>query len=137
MKKKISVITLIPRSGRFYARQVRDLFGDRLQVAAYSTKDQSVEKIAPSDLYLLSTDAFKEAEEVRRYIPEGSQVVEIQLTYPLEVIRRLKEIPKERDSFCQRDAADGQRGYHTAGTKGGESASVHSLWAGFSDSGRG
>lgn len=97
MKKKISVITLIPRSGRFYARQVRDLFGDRVQVAAYSTKDQSVEKIAPSDLYLLSTDAFKEAEEVRRYIPEGSQVVEIQLTYPLEVIRRLKEIPKERE----------------------------------------
>lgn len=37
MKKKISVITLIPRSGRFYARQVRDLFGDRVQVAAYST----------------------------------------------------------------------------------------------------
>ena len=44
VEKIISVITLIPRSGRFYARQVQELFGDRVRVYAYSTGDQSVKK---------------------------------------------------------------------------------------------
>ena len=83
MKKTISVITLIPRSSRFYAEQVQALFGQWAQVHSYSTGDRSVEGIVESDLYLLSTDAFEDA-----------QVVEIQLTYPKEVIQDLKRIPR-------------------------------------------
>lgn len=94
MKKQISVITLIPRSSRFYAGQVQELFGEWAQVSAYSTGDRSVERIAESDLYLLSTDAFEDAEEARRYVPTDGQVVEIQLTYPKEVIQDLKKIPR-------------------------------------------
>ena len=45
MKKRISVVSLIPRSGRFYARQVQALFGERAEVMAYSTGDGSVENI--------------------------------------------------------------------------------------------
>ena len=63
MKKRISVISLIPRSGRFYAGQVQKLFGDRVEVFSYSTGDGSIEQIDISDLYMLTTDAFKEAEE--------------------------------------------------------------------------
>ena len=55
MKKTISVITLIPRSSRFYAEQVQALFGQWAQVHSYSTGDRSVEGIVESDLYLLST----------------------------------------------------------------------------------
>lgn len=94
MKKRISVITLIPRSSRFYAQQVQELFGEWAQVMAYSTGDRSVERMGDSDLYLLSTDAFEDAEEARKYMPMDSQVVEIQLTYPKEVIQNLKKIPK-------------------------------------------
>ena len=47
-----------------------------------------------SDLYLLSTDAFEDAQEARRYVPSDGQVVEIQLTYPKEVIQDLKRIPR-------------------------------------------
>ena len=39
MKKRISVITLIPRSGQYYARQVQELFGSQVEVRAYSTGD--------------------------------------------------------------------------------------------------
>ena len=91
MKKTISVITLIPRSSRFYAEQVQALFGQWAQVHSYSTGDRSVEGIVESDLYLLSTDAFEEA---RRYVPSDGQVVEIQLTYPKEVIQDLKRIQR-------------------------------------------
>lgn len=94
MKKRISVITLIPRSSSFYAGQVQELFGEYAQVQAYSTGDRSVELIEKSDLYLVSTDAFKDAGEARQYVPSDGQVVEIQLTYPKEVIKSLKKIPK-------------------------------------------
>lgn len=93
MKKKISVITLVPRSGRFYAGQFQDIFGELAEVRAYSTGDGSVEGIEPSDLYVVSTDAFK-AEETRQYVPSEGQVVEIQLTYAKDVVRDLKKIPK-------------------------------------------
>ena len=81
MKKQISVVTLLPRSSRFYAGQVQELFGELAEVRAYSTGDRSVEKIGKSDLYLVSTDAFKLAEEERRYVPADGQVVAIQVTY--------------------------------------------------------
>ena len=58
MKKTISVITLIPRSSRFYAEQVQALFGQWAQVHSYSTGDRSVEGIVESDLYLLSMNSL-------------------------------------------------------------------------------
>ena len=94
MKKRISVITLIPRSGQYYARQVQELFGEQAEVRAYSTGDRSVEKIGKTDLYLVSTDAFEEAKDLRQYVPADGQVVEIQVTFPKKVIQRLKTIPR-------------------------------------------
>ena len=93
-KKRITVITLIPRSGRFYAGQLKELFGDLAEVAYFSTGDRSVDRICPADLYLVSTDAFETAEDAGKYIPPQAQVVEIQLTYFRRVIQTLKEIPK-------------------------------------------
>lgn len=94
MKKKIAIITLIPSSGWFYAEQVQQLFGDLAEVKAYSTGDMSVERIELSDIYLVTTDAFKVAEETWQYVPADGQVVEIQVTYPKEVICELKKIPE-------------------------------------------
>ena len=96
MKKRISVVSLIPRSGRFYARQVQALFGERAEVMAYSTGDGSVENIEPSDLYMITTDAFKEAREARKYVPMGGQIVMIQVTYSKKTVRELRELPKDQ-----------------------------------------
>ena len=95
MKKRISVISLIPRSGRFYAGQVQKLFGDRVEVFSYSTGDGSIEQIDISDLYMLTTDAFKEAEEARKYVPAGCQTVMIQVTYSKQTVREMRELPKD------------------------------------------
>ena len=88
-------LSLIHISGasQCYAGQIRELFGDLVEVYSYSTSDQSVEKITRTDLYLVSTDAFKIAEEESQYVPADGQVVEIYVGYSKEVIRRLKEIP--------------------------------------------
>lgn len=93
MKKSISVVTLFPGASQCYAGQIRELFGDLVEVYSYSTSDRSVEKITRTDLYLVSTDAFKIAEEESQYVPADGQVVEIYVGYSKEVIRRLKEIP--------------------------------------------
>ena len=93
MKKSISVVTLFPGAGQYYAGQIRELFGDLVEVYSYSTSDRSVEKITRADLYLVSTDAFKIAEEESQYVPADGQVVEIYVGYSKDVIRRLKEIP--------------------------------------------
>ncbi len=94
MKKRISVITMLPRSSHYYARQVQELFGELVEVRAYSTGDRSVEKIGRTDLYMVSTDAFDEAEEAQNYMPADGQVVEIQVTYFKEMVQRLKKIPR-------------------------------------------
>lgn len=94
MKKRISVITLLPRSCGFYAGQVEKLFGGWAEVYAYSTGDESVNQIRQSDLYLISTDAFEAADKVRQYVPADGQMVEIQVTYPKSVVERLKKLPK-------------------------------------------
>ena len=105
MKKSISVVTLFPGASQCYAGQIRELFGDLVEVYSYSTSDQSVEKITRTDLYLVSTDAFKIAEEESQYVPADGQVRfarssvtfcakrDIYVGYSKEVIRRLKEIP--------------------------------------------
>ncbi len=94
MKKQIAVITLIPRSGQFYAEQVRELFGPLVQVQAFSTMDRSVEQLRGADVYLVSTDAFEDPGEMKRYISADSQMVEIKLTYSKKVIQNLRKIPK-------------------------------------------
>lgn len=94
MKKRISVITLNPRSSRVYANQIQELFGDLAEVRAYSTGNHSVETIGMSDLYLVSTDAFEADEEIRRYVPSNGSVAEIQVTYFKSVIQQLKQLPK-------------------------------------------
>ena len=43
MKKSISVVTLFPGASQCYAGQIRELFGDLVEVYSYSTSDQSVE----------------------------------------------------------------------------------------------
>lgn len=95
MKKQVSVVTLLPHASQYYADQVRELFGNLVEVRPYSTGDRSVERIGKSDLYLVTSDAFKLAEEERRYVPADGQVVEIQVTYSKAVIQQLKKLPED------------------------------------------
>ena len=46
-----------------------------------------------ADLYLMSTDAFDNREDVPQYIPIEAQISEIHVTYLWETIRLLRTIP--------------------------------------------
>ena len=93
MVKKVAIVALDPRASSFYGKQVQELFGDCIEVKAYSVADGTVSDMVRSDLYLMSTDAFENRGDVPQYIPIDAQISEIHVTYLWETIKRLSAIP--------------------------------------------
>lgn len=93
MVKKVAIVALDPRASAFYCKQVQDLFGDVINVNSYSVMEGTVSNMVRSDLYLISTDAFENREDVPQYIPIDAQISDIHVTYMWDTIRKLREIP--------------------------------------------
>ncbi|OUN22092.1 AAA family ATPase [Flavonifractor sp. An82] len=94
MKKEIAVISLDTLAGQFYAQQVRDLFGDRVSVDAYSVRDESVtHMVRRYALYMISTDAFDTVGDLHQYVPIDGEMMEVQVTFRWSVIRQLQALP--------------------------------------------
>lgn len=95
MKKKLSVVALDPRAGGFYAKEIRELFGNYAEVRAYSVRDGSARgKLPKADLFVISTDAYGSAEEVARHVPIDSLTMGIEVSYRWSTLRSLSTIPK-------------------------------------------
>ena len=93
MKKMVAIIALDPRASMFYANQIQELFGDYIEVHSYSVQEGTIANMVRSDLYVMSTDAFDNREDVPQYIPIDAQISEIHVGYQWETIRQLQEIP--------------------------------------------
>ena len=93
MKKMVAIIALDPRASQFYADQVQKLFGDYIETHSYSVQEGTVANMVRSDLYVMSTDAFDNREDVPQYIPIDAQISEIHVGYQWKTIRQLQEIP--------------------------------------------
>lgn len=93
MVKKVAIVALDPRASAFYGKQVQELFGDCVDVRYYSVREGTISNIERADLYLMSTDAFDNREDVPQYIPIDAQISEIHVTYMWSTIKRLREIP--------------------------------------------
>ena len=97
MKQDIAVISLDPLAGQFYAGQVRELFGQRVSVDAYSVQDGSVGHISRRyALYMITTDAFDTVGDLHQYVPIDGEMMEIQVTFLWSVIRQLQALPPGR-----------------------------------------
>ena len=93
-KKKITVVSLDPRAGASYAKDVRGLFGDHADVSVFNVMDGSaMGKLERADLFAVSTDAYGSAEEVARHVPMGCQTMAIEVSFRWRELRRLKAIP--------------------------------------------
>lgn len=93
MVKKVAIVALDPRASAFYGKQVQDLFGEYVEVRSYSVREGTISNIERADLYLMSTDAFDNREDVPQYIPIDAQFGEIHVTYMWDTIKKLREIP--------------------------------------------
>lgn len=95
MVKKVAIVALDPRASAFYGKQVGELFGDYVEVSSYSVMDGTVSHIERADLYLMSTDAFENREDVPQFIPIDAQISEIHVTYMWDTIKTLRTVPPD------------------------------------------
>lgn len=93
MVKKVAIVALDPRASEFYGNQVQELFGEYVSVKSYSVREGTISNIERADLYLMSTDAFDNRDDVPQYIPIDAQISEIHVTYMWDTIKMLREIP--------------------------------------------
>ena len=93
MVKKVAIVALDPRASAFYGKQVQELFGDYVEVRSYSVREGTISNIERADLYMMSTDAFDNREDVPQYIPIDAQISEIHVTYMWDTIKQLRAIP--------------------------------------------
>lgn len=97
MRKDVAVIALDAYAGAFYARQVQELFGERVSVNSYSVRDGSVELMPRRyELYMVTTDAFNSMGDLHQYVPIDGEVMEIHVTFRWDVVRRLQALPAGR-----------------------------------------
>ena len=97
MRKDVAVIALDAYAGAFYARQVQELFGERVSVNSYSVRDGSVELMPRKyELYMVTTDAFNSMGDLHQYVPIDGEVMEIHVTFRWDVVRRLQALPAGR-----------------------------------------
>lgn len=94
-KKRISIVSLDPRAGESYGREVRSLFADHAEVSVYNVQDGSATGVLPrADLFVVSTDAYGSAEEVARHVPMDCQTMAVEVSFRWSELRKLKEIPE-------------------------------------------
>ncbi len=94
IKKKISIVTLDYMASKFYENQIKELFGELVTTSAYNVLDGSIKDIGDSDLFVVSTDAFKNISDLKEYIPINIPKVEIAVTFTNKSLETLMNIPK-------------------------------------------
>ena len=93
-KKKISVIALDPRAGASYCSDIARLFGEAVDISAFSVLDGSAAGVLDrADLFVASTDAYGSPEELLRHIPIDSQTMAVEVSFRWSELRKLKELP--------------------------------------------
>lgn len=91
--KTIAVIAYDKSSVQVYADQVNYFMGNRAKTILYSVKDNFISQIMPADLYLISTCAYTELNNIRKYLPLKGEVVIIRVTIRKNSLKQLLKVP--------------------------------------------
>lgn len=91
--KTIAVIAYDKVSADVYAEQVRYFMGAKASVFSYSTREY-FNDIRPADLYLISTCACTDLNNLQKQLPSNSEVTIIQVTIRKESLKQLLKIPQ-------------------------------------------
>lgn len=91
--KTIAVIAYDKSSVQVYADQVIYFMGNRAKTILYSVKDNFISQIMPADLYLISTCAYTELNNIRKYLPLKGEVVIIRVTIRKNSLKQLLKVP--------------------------------------------
>ncbi len=98
MSKRLAILTWDSDSVALYARQVRELFGEDIDIETYSVQGGNARQVAPADVYLVSTCAFADR-DLAQLLPGGGEVVISEVRITQEGLRRLMEVPRNTQAL--------------------------------------
>ncbi|NCE64981.1 AAA family ATPase [Pseudoflavonifractor sp. 524-17] len=92
MAKRLAIITWDAGSVHLYADQVRQFFGDLVEIHTYSVQAGTAERVEPAEVYLVSTCAFT-YRDITQLLPDNGPVVISEVHITRESLSRLLEVP--------------------------------------------
>lgn len=90
--KKIAVATLYRNSGEFYYQQIKDLFGDYVDVNRYCFEDRTIEEDIVADLLLVPS--FDTYDAIKRYLKGNPEIVVAKRTISKKALQKIMSLPK-------------------------------------------
>lgn len=94
MAKKVTIITLEKNVSTFYKNVIHSLFGNLVSISSYSVLDGTIRNIDETDLFVVTTDAFKSINEYKSSLPADIPKVELNVEFTKNNIETLMEIQK-------------------------------------------
>ena len=98
MSKRLAILTWDSDSVALYARQVREFLGEDIEIETYSVQGGNAGRVAPADVYLVSTCAFADR-DLTQLLPGGGEVVISEVRITQEGLRRLMEVPRNTQAL--------------------------------------
>jgi len=90
-KKTLAIVTVYSNAVDFYERQVKEIFGDRLEIKKYTVDDGSIKKGIEGDLIL--THYNYTLETIKKYIRNENELLFANRTISKEGFRAIKALP--------------------------------------------
>lgn len=92
LRKKIAIATFYINSMEFYSKQIKRLFGDRIEVKSYCFQDRSIEQGIVADLVLISS--FGTFEAVKRHVKNNAEIIVARRTISKEGFDKINSLPE-------------------------------------------
>lgn len=93
MSLKIAIITADKEISKFYKTELKYLFGDTLDINAYSTEDNSAFFPKTEEAFIVTNISFNCHEKVMLTIPKEKPVIFGSVTIENKSIEKLKKYP--------------------------------------------
>jgi len=104
MLKVVAIVTFVVSAAKFYEGQLKELFGESIDVRLFSFEDNSINKIINADVVMVSTYSIYET--VKKNISDECEIVIPNLTLSKIVLKQIKKIPSGTKCMLVNSSAD-------------------------------
>ena len=91
MVKVVAIVTSVFSAAKFYEQQLKELFGEIIDVKLFSFEDNSISKIINADVVIVTTYSIYET--IKKNISDKCEIIIPNLTLSKIVLKQIKKIP--------------------------------------------
>ncbi len=97
MAKIVTIVTFASEVAKFYSKQLKELFGEFVEVKIYSFEENTIHKGIDADIFVVATYSIYET--IKKIIPDKSEVVITNITLPKTAIKQIMNIPNGKKAM--------------------------------------